>query len=235
MRPRPGAIRFLFAFLSSFGLTVSAHAAGAGGDLEHYVHRLVNEHRRTQGRKPLAFSPEIAAIARRHSRDMAAGRVGYGHGGIESRRQAVAGFIGRTGTAENVHTIRNHESPALVAEKAVAGWVESPGHRRNIEGSYDLAGIGIARGERGRYFFTQFFVRTAGYQSGTYGNDPRPSPAPAWRESKPTPPPAPAVSARATQPAYSYEKPPRRRRPEKDPRRRPRRRRTADGWVQKLE
>ena len=132
----------------------------------------------------------------------------------------------------------------------MTGWLQSPGHRRNIEGDFDLTGIGIVRVAAGTYFFTQLFVTPAGDPPGTYENDPPPlsahaaltvppvmatyendppPPAPAWRERNPVqPPPSPAPAppqARATWPAYS----------EKDPRRRPGRRRTAAAWVQKLE
>ena len=99
----PLAIRFIIGFLSSTGLVVSVSMTAAiADDLEHYVHRLVNEHRIAQGLKPLAFNPEISAIARRHSRDMATGRVGYGHEGFETRHQAVATTIPLRSFGENV-------------------------------------------------------------------------------------------------------------------------------------
>ena len=34
----------------------------------------------------------------------------------------------------------------------------SPAHRENLEGPYDLTGIGVARSRSGEVFFTQFFV-----------------------------------------------------------------------------
>ncbi len=161
-RPRLFAIGLLLVVLSSLGLTGATYATERIGDLEHYIHRLVNDHRGSLGLKPLAFSPEIAEIARRHSQNMAAGRVEYGHGGIESRRHAVRSFIRQKGNAENVHTIRNHPSPAVIGQEAVADWLDSPGHRRHIEGDYHLTGIGVARAADGRYYLTQFFVRTGG-------------------------------------------------------------------------
>ena len=227
MRRRTFAIRFIVVFLSSLGLTASATVTSAtAADLERYVHRLINAHRTAQGLKPLAFSPEISAIARRHSRDMATGRVGFGHGGIESRRQEVAGFIARARVGENV--ARNKGGSSRAGERAVVGWLQSPGHRRNIEGSYDLTGIGIAQGPAGEYFLTQLFVRTSSYRPGTYGNDtPRSVPASRDRKSEP--------QVRGTRQPYSYKSPQRKQRHEKDPRKRPGRKRTADGWVQKLE
>ena len=223
------AIRLIIVFLSSFGLIVSANLPYAlAADLERYVHRLVNEHRVSQGLKPLTFNLEISAVARRHSRDMATGRVGFGHGGIESRRQEIAGFIARAGVGENVYTIMSSKSPSYVGEKAVAGWLESPGHRRNIEGSYDLTGVGIAQGPGGEYFLTQLFVRTPFHRPGTPGGD-TPYPMPASRATKNEP------RVVETRQSSGYKRPQRKPRREKDPRKRPRRKRTANGWVQTLE
>ena len=44
------------------------------------------------------------------------------------------------------------------ARAAVEGWKNSPGHRKNMLGKFSLTGIGIARGKKGAYFFTQIFI-----------------------------------------------------------------------------
>ena len=219
------AIRLTVVFLSSFGLIVSANPTSAlAADLEHYVHRLVNEHRVSQGLKPLAFNPEVSAIARRHSQNMASGRVGFGHGGTESRREKIAGFIARAGVGENVAMVPAGSSH--IGAVAVSNWLESPGHRRTIEGSYDLTGVGIVQGPAGEYFLTQLFVRALSYRSGTSGSDTphtRSVPASRVRESK--------LRVVETQQSESYKRPQRKPCREKDPRKRPGRKRTDDGWV----
>ena len=222
-------IRLIIVFLSSFGLIVSANLTSAlADDLEHYVHRLVNEHRVSQGLKPLTFNPKIAAIARRHSRDMAAGRVGFGHGGFESRREKIAGFIAQPWVGENVAMVP--KGPSHVEAVAVSNWLESPGHRRNIEGSYDLTGVGIAQGPVGGYYFTQLFVRTSSYRPETSGSaTPYTRSMPASRATKNE---SRVVETR--QPS-DYKRPPRKPRREEDPRERPGRKRTDDGWVQTLD
>ena len=223
------AIRFIVIFLSSLGLVTSALVTFAtAADLEHRVHRLVNEHRVTQGLKPLAFSLEVSAIARRHSRDMASGRVGFGHGGIESRRQEIIASIAQAGVGENVAMVPKRSSHAGSA--AVSNWLESPGHRRNIEGSYDLTGVGIAQGPAGEYYFTQLFVRTPSYRPEAVGSDtPYTRSVPASRDRKNEP------RVVETRRPDSYKRPPGKPRREKDPRKRPGRKRTADGWVQRLD
>ena len=221
------AVRLIIVFLSSFGLIVSANLTSAlAADLERYVHRLVNEHRVAQGLKPLAFNPEISAVARGHSRDMATGRVGFSHGGFESRKEKIAGFITQPGVGENVAMLPAGSSH--VGAVAVSNWLESPGHRRNIEGSYDLTGVGIAQGPAGEYYFTQLFVRTPFHRPGTPRGD-TPYPMPASRDTKSEP------RVVETRPSESYKRPLRKPRREKDPRKHPGRKRTADGWVQTLD
>ena len=223
------AVRLIIVFLSSFGLIVSANLPSAfAADLERYVHSLVNEHRVSQGLKPLAFNSEISAIARRHSRDMASGQVGFSHGGFESRREKIAGFIARPGVGENVAMVPAGSSH--VGAVAVSNWLESPGHRRNIEGAYELTGVGIAQGPTGSYFFTQLFVRTPSHRPGTSGSDtPYTRSVPASRATKNEP------RVVETRQSSGYESPPRKPRREKDPRKRPGRKRTANGWAQTLE
>ncbi len=245
------AIRLIFAFLSSFGLIVSANLTPAlAADLEHYVHRLVNEHRVSQGLKPLVFNPEISDIARRHSRNMATGRVGYGHEGFETRRQAVATTGPLRSFGENVAWSQasgvdgmlgegpQHGREGIVSTSQVAvanyiveGWLSSPPHRKNIESpDYELTGVGVAQGPGGEYYFTQLFVRAKSDYPGTSESDtPYARPVPASRDSKGE------FRVVETRQPSDYKRPLRKPRREKDPRKRPGRKRTADGWVQTLD
>ena len=223
------AVRFIVVLLSSLGLTASAGMTPAlAADLEHHVHRLVNEHRTSQGLKPLAFNSEISAIARHHSRNMASGRVGFSHGGFESRRKKIAGFITQLGVGENVAMVPAGSSH--VGAVAVSNWLKSPGHRRNIEGAYELTGVGIAQGPTGAYFFTQLFVRSPSYRPGTSGSD-----TPYTRSVLPSRDTKSEPRVVETRQPSGYKRPPRKPRREKDPRKRPGRKRTADGWVQTLD
>jgi uncharacterized protein YkwD len=58
-------------------------------------------------------------------------------------------------SAENVASNKGHDQPAL---QAVEGWLASRRHRSNIEGPYDLTGVGVARNAAGEVYFTQMFV-----------------------------------------------------------------------------
>jgi uncharacterized protein YkwD len=125
--------------------------------LESKAYKLVNEHRRARGLAPLAYDARIAAVARRHSKDTAEGRVPAGHEGFEARQRQISKLIPLRGIAENVGV--NDYPPNRTVQAAVSGWLGSRGHRENIEGRYDLTGVGIARDARGAYYYTQIFVR----------------------------------------------------------------------------
>ncbi|MBV9774324.1 MAG: CAP domain-containing protein [Gemmatimonadetes bacterium] len=128
-------------------------------EMERQTHERINRYRASRGLPPLAYNDAVAAIARRHSEDMAAGRVPFGHQGFDQRSQAVgAAGVDQRSIAENVHESSYPAESAV--EVAVSGWLGSPGHLQNIVGAYDLTGIGVARSPRGVWYFTQIFVGT---------------------------------------------------------------------------
>jgi uncharacterized protein YkwD len=125
-------------------------------DAEAEAHRLVNAHRVHQGLVPLTYDARLAVLAREHSESMAAGRVPFGHDGFEDRSRRIRSFIAYRRVAENVHW--NDYPPERSAGIAVSGWLASARHRANIEGTFDVTGIGASRDAEGRTWFTQLFV-----------------------------------------------------------------------------
>lgn len=125
-------------------------------EMERETHERINRYRASRGLAPLRYSDALADVARRHSQDMAAGRVPFGHAGFEQRAQEVSRTVDYRSIAENVHA--NDYPAGSAVEVAVSGWIGSPGHLENIVGAYDLTGIGVARSARGTWYFTQLFV-----------------------------------------------------------------------------
>jgi hypothetical protein len=62
--------------------------------------------------------------------------------------------------AENVAYQQNWPRDGNLARRFVQSWMESPGHRRNILGSYDLLEIGC-HGDRALMYCTQLFASSA--------------------------------------------------------------------------
>jgi uncharacterized protein YkwD len=131
---------------------VAADLAG----VEHRVHDLVNAHRGRHGLPPLERDETLSGIARRHSEDMARGRVAFGHAGFDGRSAEIRRHTSYRAIAENVAW--NTQPLERTAEVAVSGWLGSEGHRRNIEGRFLRTGIGAIRAAGGGYYYTQIFL-----------------------------------------------------------------------------
>lgn len=125
--------------------------------LEQSVHQQINQYRAEHGLPPLTLDPRISEQARLHSKAMANGKVSFGHGGFKQRIDAINRVIPYRSAAENVAFNKGYSNPG---QQAVEGWIKSPGHRINIEGQYNLTGIGIVKNAKGEYYFTQIFIRT---------------------------------------------------------------------------
>lgn len=133
----------------------TAQASSSQG-LEQTVLAQINQYRSSRSLPALVLDPRISAQALAHSQAMANGRVPFSHNGFQQRVQAIARAIPYRGAAENVAYNQGYGNPA---QQAVQDWLKSSGHRKNIEGQFDLTGIGIARNTKGEYYFTQIFIK----------------------------------------------------------------------------
>ena len=152
--------------------------------LEDLTHELINAQRVMHGFDPLEHVEAIRLIARGHSEDMAS-RDYFSHDSPEgldpTDRGRRAGYdcfkdygsYFTLGLAENIHqgwlfagyrTVNGRTTPydlysaEEIAQNAVEGWMNSPGHRQIIlDSSYDRAGMGIAITDDGKVYFTQNF------------------------------------------------------------------------------
>ena len=151
---------FSFLFVSAFILVGNTNVAVPSGgkpeDLEREVYRLVNQHRSKEGFSGLKWSEEIAKECRIHSRNMASAKIKLSHEGFNERMMRIKKKIDFLRGAENVAFNEGVKDPA---RKVVETWLKSSGHRANIEGGYDLTGVGVAKNKEGRYYFTQIFIK----------------------------------------------------------------------------
>ncbi len=127
----------------------------AADSLEVNAHNQVNAYRASKGLPALVWNDALANQARQHSASMANGQTAFGHDGFQERVKGSG--VTYQGAAENVAYNQGYNDPVTVA---VEGWLKSPGHLQNIEGSYDTAGIGVARNAKGEIYLTQVFVRS---------------------------------------------------------------------------
>ncbi|MDJ0509882.1 MAG: CAP domain-containing protein [Crocosphaera sp.] len=123
--------------------------------LEEEINRKVNQYRISKNLRPLQMNAEISYVARQHSRDMANKTATFSHDGFDNRAKAVGRTIPYRSFAENLAYLKGYTE---LADVAVKGWIDSPGHRKNMEGNFNLTGVGIAKNSEGEYYFTQLFL-----------------------------------------------------------------------------
>ncbi|SDZ86122.1 Uncharacterized conserved protein YkwD, contains CAP (CSP/antigen 5/PR1) domain [Arachidicoccus rhizosphaerae] len=141
-----------------FGIAFSAAAQRTSGSRNQFAREILkytNQYRHRQGLPALVLDPTASRLAQQHSRDMANGNSGFGHGGFQQRTNQLRAAYGRTiATGENV------AYGQLSAKEVVNIWINSAPHRKNLRGNFNKVGIGIAYNQQGIAFFTQLFVRT---------------------------------------------------------------------------
>lgn len=149
-----GFINVLVMF--SICLFQSAIAAHADADAQKIILDDINAYRVKHGLSQLKMNDAISIEAKKHSRDMALNVVPFGHELFKERMRRLFGQFKRPrGIAENVA----YTSSGRNADELVKLWLNSPGHRRNIEGNYNLTGIGVVQDKNGSVYATQIFLR----------------------------------------------------------------------------
>jgi uncharacterized protein YkwD len=124
---------------------------------EQRVHLRVNKVRAERGLKALTLDEKLSEVARtfscRLARDDFFGHVSPSGEGLSDRLRASGHDVRAAG--ENIAR-HNAKNPV---ERAVQGWIKSPGHRDNMMSrDFTMTGVGVCvRGTM--YYFTQIFVR----------------------------------------------------------------------------
>jgi uncharacterized protein YkwD len=124
----------------------------------------VNVARRSSGAPLLLEDAALAAAASDFALELARRRR-LSHQSDRPGRRTMAERLDSAGAAnwiaagENLAAVHSAE-PRLV-ETIVQGWLDSPGHRRNLlEPTYSRAGTGVARGADGYWYIAQVYVRS---------------------------------------------------------------------------
>ncbi|EFA78050.1 hypothetical protein PPL_08696 [Heterostelium album PN500] len=99
---------------------------------------LSNQFRQKNNKPPLRWHQDLYKIGVVHSKNMADGKVAFGHDGFDDRTRQFPFPHSKAG--ENV-AMNNMDS--TVAEVAVEGWINSKGHRENLLGHFNTCAIGV--------------------------------------------------------------------------------------------
>ena len=122
-------------------------------ELEKAIFDKINQYRVSKNMPRLKLDAKISKQARIHSQNMAKHQVPFSHNGFAKRVNTIS--ISYKSASENVAFNSGYDDP--VAE-AVKGWINSPGHLKNIKGKYNLTGVGVAVNSECEYFITQIFI-----------------------------------------------------------------------------
>jgi uncharacterized protein YkwD len=130
-------------------------------DQETAILNLVNGERIRAGLQPLKISARVAVVARGHSLDMAM-RHYLAHpspDGIGPAERLKGEDISFTAAGENIYADDYREREHL-AERAVAGWLNSKEHRATmLSDKFTETGVGVAQSDDGKTYVTQDLIR----------------------------------------------------------------------------
>ncbi len=128
------------------------------------VHRLINLEREKYGLQTLEYDEKLSSVAKLHSIDMADDEY-FAHETPEGLTptdrasksdytcQYQIGNLIYSGIGENLYmvqgpTVSIMSTPQSIAESAVSGWMDSPGHKKNIlTSNFSKEGIGVSISE----------------------------------------------------------------------------------------
>lgn len=115
---------------------------------------LVNNHRTSMGLQALVHEEELADLAFIHSVNMATNVTPFGHDGFSGRCTEGRLILGG-GNLCGENVAMGQKTPTT----AFNAWMESSGHRANIEQArYSHTGFGYAQNSNGAYYWTQIFI-----------------------------------------------------------------------------
>lgn len=122
-------------------------------DSELETMQLINEYRLSIGLNALQKINHISYECREHNNYMIANKV-VNHNDFVLRSDNIMKVLGASNVGENV--AYNYKT----SEAAVKAWLDSPGHKENLEGNYTHFGISITIDPAtGKKYYTNIFAR----------------------------------------------------------------------------
>ncbi|MCV2483291.1 CAP domain-containing protein [Flavobacterium sp. SH_e] len=122
-------------------------------DTELQTMKLINEHRASVGLNALERINHISYKCEEHNEYMIANNV-VNHNDFVERSQNITNVLGAKKVGENV--AYNYKTP----EAALRAWLDSPGHKENIEGDFTHFGISVTTdAATGKKYYTNIFAK----------------------------------------------------------------------------
>lgn len=120
-------------------------------DISEEILQLVNIHRVSLGMSALISNNLAVQLANEHTLYMI-GENKISHDNFSDRAD-------RLFDEKAVKVGENVAAKQRTAQEVMDDWLDSPGHRENIEGDFTHIGISVIKNSRGQYYFTQLFLK----------------------------------------------------------------------------
>lgn len=115
---------------------------------------LANARRASLGLNPLTLQTDLSDLAINHSKNMATGKVSFGHTGFSERCDSARDIMGGGNLCGEIVA-----SGQDTATEVFGAWMASSGHRQKIEeGRYTHTGFGYYKNSKGEIYWTQIFL-----------------------------------------------------------------------------
>ena len=121
-------------------------------DTELETMKLINDYRLSIGLNALQRINHISYKCEEHNKYMIANAV-LNHNDFTARSANITAVLGAIRVGENV--AYNYKTP----EAALKAWLESPGHKANIEGDYTHFGLAVTTDASGKKYYTNIFAK----------------------------------------------------------------------------
>jgi len=121
-------------------------------DSELETMKLINDYRVSIGLNPLERINHISYKCEEHNKYMIANNV-MNHNDFVARSENIMELLGAQKVGENV--AYGYQTSAAVLK----GWLESAGHKENIEGDYTHFGLAVTTDASGKKYYTNIFAK----------------------------------------------------------------------------
>ncbi len=120
--------------------------------IETEIMNAVNDHRVSKGLNVLKKVDEITFLAADHNTYMIQNK-NVSHDNFSYRYTTLVNTIGAKSVSENIaYGYRSSDA-------VIKAWLNSEGHRSNLEGNFTHFGISVSQDEDGKNYFTNIFAR----------------------------------------------------------------------------
>jgi len=120
--------------------------------VESQILKLVNTHRSDIGKQPLKINTFANDLAKEHTLYMI-NKNTISHDNFNRRSQKLITNEKANSVGENVAAGQSS------AQTVMNAWLNSSGHRKNIEGNFTHIGISAIKNTSGIYYYTQLFLK----------------------------------------------------------------------------